>query len=103
MLKTQNPATDITQGMQVYDVNGNTLGRVNSVTLGDRATDAPTDPNMLPDNLDGHTFDNLMADGFIRMEHPIFSSVTFASLLDVDRVTSDALHLTLDQRDIIRA
>lgn len=99
---TRTPIQDITQGMDVYDVNGNGMGRITYVTPGDRSTEAPVDPDMLPANLDGSDFDSLMADGFIRIENRVFSGASFASLLDVDRVTSDAVHLLIDQREVIR-
>lgn len=118
-----NEQMTLKEGMTVFDVNSEKVGKVEYVQFGDEDLQKPgvetasvnrrpdddslvedlaeaiAPPTELPDEVRAH----LQRYGYIRIDTPLFSSDRLVALNNIAHTTEDEVHLTVTKDGLIKA
>lgn len=95
-----NLMNDIREGMDVYDSTDHNMGSVLFIHMGGTANNIDDDD--LPSNSNDDVRKRLIEEGYIRIGNAIFSTGSYATAKEIDRIEGANVYLKIKQKDILR-
>lgn len=110
---TQQELTQVVEGMEVYDRDGNEIGKVDTFRLGEGTlktteTDTVTIVETISDALGGHKelptvlYARLYDKGFVRIKRGLFRSDMLIVPEQIDEVNAVSIHLNVDESELMK-
>lgn len=110
---TQQELSHIVEGMNVYDSNGNEIGTVDSLRLGEGTiktmeTDTVTIADTISESLGGYKdlptvlYARLYDKGFVRIKRGFLRRDMLIETDQIDDISHDSLYLNVDESDLIK-